>query len=226
MKLHVLVPFVAATVFAACQSAGEDDEDVLEINRVLVIGNSITYHPIAPDIGWHADWGMAASARENDFCSLLEASLLADFPELAFMRENVYPFERHYDDLDFEQYAYLKEFAADLLVIRLGENVNTDKLEGWNFSERLQAFTDYLTGETGARIIVTTTFWENAVVNEQLLHAAGVEGWETVSLSHLGEDEQYMAIGAFENPDVARHPNDKGMRAIANLILQSILARG
>ena len=38
--------------------------------RVLIYGNSIALHGRAPKIGWHGDWGMAASAlafpaREN-----------------------------------------------------------------------------------------------------------------------------------------------------------------
>ena len=37
-----------------------------EIN-VLFLGNSITRHAPAPEIGWDFDWGMSASAEEKDY---------------------------------------------------------------------------------------------------------------------------------------------------------------
>ena len=35
--------------------------------NVLFLGNSITRHAPAEDIGWPYDWGMSASKEENDY---------------------------------------------------------------------------------------------------------------------------------------------------------------
>jgi len=39
--------------------------------KILIVGNSITRHGVLPSIGWYHDFGMAASAEENDYVHLL-----------------------------------------------------------------------------------------------------------------------------------------------------------
>ena len=41
--------------------------------RVLFVGNSITLHSARPEIGWHGDWGMAASDAAHDYLHLVMA---------------------------------------------------------------------------------------------------------------------------------------------------------
>lgn len=43
--------------------------------RVVCLGNSITRHACRPEVGWYADWGMAASDSTKDYCHVLEHRL-------------------------------------------------------------------------------------------------------------------------------------------------------
>ena len=43
--------------------------------RILFLGNSITLHETKPEIGWNHNWGMAASAEENDYVHIVLSEL-------------------------------------------------------------------------------------------------------------------------------------------------------
>lgn len=202
-------------------SCGEADEP-LSNKKILVIGNSITIHPPDASIGWNANWGMAASDPDHDYFSLLKSALQNHTSDLTMIRKNVYPFERGFETVDFNQYAYLKEFEANIIIIRLGENIIDTEISAWNLAEAIEDFAFYL-GEEDTKFIVTTTFWPRPFVNEQLEHAANKNRWKVVDISDLGSDSENMAIGQFENDAVSSHPNDRGMHAISAALYKAIL---
>src|SRR5690606_9399584 len=211
---------VVGIMAMSCQS--REDLEEKKIPRVLIIGNSITYHPPDASIGWNANWGMAARRPDLDYVSVLTDLLRNKHPLVEVKRENVYPFERGYDDFSFSTYAYLRDFRPDFLIVRLGENVDEEKLGEDAFKKALQDFVMHLSEGRKVDIIVTTTFWQNAPVSQQLIAAGAESGWRIVHLSYLGQDDQYMAIGQFENDAASRHPNDLGMREIATLIWEAL----
>lgn len=210
-SLFLVVGIMAMAM--SCQS--REDLEEKKVSRVLIIGNSITYHPPDTSIGWNANWGMAASRPDQDYVSVLTDLLRNKHPLVEVKRENVYPFERGYDDFSFSTYAYLRDFCPDFLIVRLGENVDEEKLGEDAFKRALQDFVMYLSEGT-------TTFWQNAPVSQQLIAAGAESAWRIVHLSHLGQDDQYMAIGQFENDAVSRHPNDVGMKEIAVRIWEAL----
>lgn len=207
-------------LFFSCHK--EDKPLASPPSKVLVIGNSITYAPPAPEIGWDNGWGMAASAADKDYFSVLSNFLMTLNPEMEIVRENVYPFERFFETLDFTDYEYLKAVKPELLIIRLGENVNTADVEGYNFGRSLIDFANYLSDNGQTKVLITTTFWKNPVINSQIKWVAENQGWTLVDISHLSVNDENMALGEYEVEGVARHPSDKGMEAIANMIWASI----
>ena len=64
--------------------------------RILFLGNSITLHEIKPSIGWHNNWGMAASAEENDFVHIVLNSLKEKYGKISYCIANVSKWERNY----------------------------------------------------------------------------------------------------------------------------------
>jgi len=220
MKVRITLFFAITISLISCQP--EEGLEETALNKVLIIGNSITYHPPDFSIGWDANWGMAASRPELDYVSLLTDLLTKKYPSIEVVRENVYPFERNYDNMGWDAYSHLRDFEPDVLIVRLGENVDAERFEGDNFKNSLHAFVAYLTGAREVNVVVTTTFWENVPVTEQLVKAGEESGWTIVNLYDLGQDDRYMAIGRFENAAVSRHPNDLGMEEIAKRIWDAL----
>ena len=92
--------------------------------RVVFIGNSITLHSPAPQIGWHYNWGMAASAPEKDYVHLVIQGIEAETGRKVDARVRcLADFERGFRNYDFSKDQDLIDFNPDYLIIALGENV-------------------------------------------------------------------------------------------------------
>jgi FMN phosphatase YigB (HAD superfamily) len=62
--------------------------------RVLFIGNSITRHEPAPDIGWYGSWGMAASCEKNDYAHVIISKFEEAGLPIEYKIKNIADFER------------------------------------------------------------------------------------------------------------------------------------
>lgn len=161
---------------------------------------------------------MAASSASKDYFSLLEDLVRSKKPDAVLLRENVFPFERGFESFDFTFYDHLKDFEPDILIVRFGENIDSESIEGNNLAKSIRDFVDFLAAGREMQVVVTTTFWPNEIVNQQLILSAESNKWELVRLSDLGSLEENMAIGLFSHEGVARHPGDLGMERIAGRI--------
>ena len=188
--------------------------------KVLFVGNSITRHGINHDIGWHWDWGMAASAKEKDYVHRAIAKLEAKYGAIDACIAQASPWEVNYTEsvaLLEEKYAEVRDFSADIVVIRIGENMPKGCAPACK-----EQFTDmirFFASNKNAKVVVTDSFWRNDPRDNMIREITEENGYIFCHICDLELDEANMAIGLFEHKGVAHHPSDLGMERIAERIV-------
>lgn len=188
------------------------------MSKLLFVGNSITRHGPAPDIGWTGDWGMSASAQDKDYGHLLLQKAGTIKPDSSGLFINVADFERGFWDFDLAQYQDALDFQADIIVMRLIENTDRSSLLPHDFAAHYRRMIDYFNPTGQARVICTGSFWEDELGSGIIRDVCSQSGYPYIDLSGLWHDDSQMALGLFKHEGVARHPSDKGMQSIADLI--------
>ena len=112
-----------------------------------------------------------------------------------------------------DKYQEDREFQADIVVFRLGENVA--EADRPYFKEPLKQFIEYIC-PTG-KVVYTTCFWENPII-DQAIQAVALERGEICINGCFSKEEKNMALGQFAHGGVAMHPSDAGMEEIAKAI--------
>jgi lysophospholipase L1-like esterase len=196
----------------------------LHVSKVLFLGNSLTLHGPAPQIGWTGNWGMAATAREKDFVHrLLDRITQTAGGEPRVMIRNIADFERGLDT--FKVRETLKQelaFKPDLIIIAIGENAATPKTDAAR-TQFATAFANLLAEskqDNQPTIIVRSQFWQDAE-KDQLLQKASTDAKAIfLDVSKLGQDPANFARAErqIEHAGVAAHPGDKGMQALADAL--------
>ncbi|NUQ65247.1 MAG: SGNH/GDSL hydrolase family protein [Pirellulales bacterium] len=226
--IAMLATLVLGMLSTVAEAATPDAAPATRFQKVLFLGNSITLHGPAPNIGWVGNWGMAASAADKDFVHIVTRSL-AKTPGAApeTMVKNIATFERQYASYDIPQ--SLKDavaFQADLLIVAIGENVpglKSDE-EKSQFAASVEKLLQQVRGERRPTIIVRSSFWPNQAKDEALRQACRQVGGTFVDISGLSKDESNYARSErdFQHAGVAAHPGDRGMQAIADAILKAL----
>ena len=188
--------------------------------KILYLGNSITLHGINHDIGWHGEWGMAASAPENDYVHVLNRLIGEQTGEpVESIVRNIADFERMPDTFEPETYADLRDWNPDILILRICENTPDDKIGA--FGEAYLRLIRYFRRD-GLRIFAVGGFWKHDRREACIRMAEAIPGVQYVSLQHL-HSADYQAIGQFGHAGVAAHPSDRGMEGIAQVIYAAYL---
>ena len=214
---------------AATAQVGEKDRISAETRggglKILFVGNSITKHAPKPEIGWHGNWGMAASCEEKDYVHVAVDLLKHRLGAVDYMLVNAADWERNYwDEQALEQYREARDFEADVVVIRLGENTWSvrDRLDEIDYYPHFDRMVRYFASNENAKVIVTDLFWHKEKIDNVIRRVATDNGYTLIGLNDLGDADENMAIGEYEHHGVSIHPNDTGMERIAKRIVDAI----
>ena len=196
------------------------DENAL---KVLFVGNSITLHAPKPEIGWNGNWGMAASKKENDYVHLVVQGLEEKFGPINYCIAQGAAWERDYPrgkEILEKYYEDAKGFNADVVIIRIGENILNSMLQEVDCKPHFEDMIRFFASNPLAKVIVTDNFWRKELLDNILKEIAEEKGYIFCQLHDLQDDEKTMAIGQFEHKGVSIHPSDYGMECIAKRILK------
>lgn len=191
---------------------------------VLFVGNSITYHEIKPDIGWHKQNGMAASDLDHDYVHLVLKALREKEPSTAAIVLNGGNWE-----VDFVNESkkdtivkVVKQYKPTISVFRLGENSSKPIREGLADPTNYYKTLIKEVADNSGHTIVTSLFWEYPLLDNILKSGAEESNADFVFIGDLGYEDENKAIGLYEHPGIQGHPGDLGMERIAERILKVI----
>jgi hypothetical protein len=120
-------------------------------------------------------------------------------------------------------------FDPDLIVLAIGENtpaLDTAKAKA-QFKAGVMSLLRCAMAKRHPLVVVRSCFWANPAKDEVLNEAAAEAGAIYVDAGPLGRDPANAARSerSFNHAGVAGHPGDKGMKALADTIVQAILQR-
>lgn len=192
--------------------------------RIMFVGNSITLHGIKEDIGWHNEWGMAASAKEKDYVHRMIDMISEISEDCAFCICQVAVWEQEYKNGTsvYDLFKDARDFQADIIIMRFVENCPARDYDSKVFKKELNSFLNYLSFKSETNIIMSTGFWHHPA-DETIVEYANERNLPLVELGDLGERDEMKAVGCFEHVGVANHPGDLGMKEIAERLFNKIV---
>lgn len=215
-QLGAAVGFDANPVPAIGQNAADVKGDANSSRpRVLIIGNSITRHGPRPEIGWTNNFGMAATSIEKDFAHLLAKNVKSMHPYASFALANVAAtFERRFQSgIDLERdFGWMRDWKPDAVVLFFGANVphEYERAPDGRFGQELEKLRNYLADGKRTKFLFVEGFYSRPVLDGEKRALARKYGDVWVPLADIRARNDVR--GRFN------HPNDNGMRLIADRI--------
>lgn len=209
--------------------------------KILIIGNSLSFHGIAKEIGWNQISGMAASSREKDYVHLLFKKIEKKLFDrnICIRISNFAAFERNPASFEGQSIDALVNFKPDIIIFQLGENVRIGEQDvPLMFEDKYIELINCFKKPINPLIICTTPFFPSLQKNKVIEKVALLTNSYLVDLSHLPllESENYAKNERNYTGDktvwkvdgIGIHPGDVGMENIAQqlfIIINASISR-
>lgn len=198
-----------------------------KIGTLMVVGNSIAWHPPRADIGWKGNWGMAATSQDKDYAHQLHKHLCKHQPDPE-------------PKLDVQNYIVrslttnpkltkqITSSKADVVVIQIGDNIAAKDATEKNVTLPLISFVRELkkTNPT-AKVFIASTYGDSPKVDSLLKKAQVQSKSHWISLKGIIHDARNRAgsEGHFTHSGVNWHPGDHGMKTIADTMWRQMKSK-
>ncbi len=189
-----------------------------KVIKILILGNSLSYHLSVEDSEWDHASGMAASDINSDYVHLLMTDISkAKNVSIVFKVINLVDFERNYKTYDLKKISTFVNFQPDITLFQLGDNA---RLESTEDIESFSSYYQKLVSLFGSsKRIIATTYFPSKNKNKAIESVARSTNSFVVDLSHLTLlDKANFAKSEknYSNKSIGMHPGNIGMRNIAN----------
>jgi len=192
-------------------------------NRILILGNSITYKVPAPQLGWNGSWGMAASSPEKDYVHILTRKIKSKDSYATVVAGSVGTFERNFwKPLDTAYLAKYKAGNPNIIILKIGENTPDSLAVKDSLGKNLVKLIKYLSPNDKTKVCLSGCFWPKHNVDRIIEETCRENNWTFVSNAGLYNDATNASHERFADKGVGNHPSDKGMNAIAIRIWSKI----
>jgi hypothetical protein len=228
IKLLFIVPMVFATMFTCSQSVNNVIfiKKISNLNnlKILILGNSITG---APELGksWTEGWGMAASSSQMDYVHILYNYIqdsIKSGPQM--ITYNLAGYERNFPSYDFSEFDTLKQFNADLIIFRIGDNINPYMAINSYLWEKYDSLLQYFAQNQQQVLLCTSSWYSNKTVDAIMRSVCKKNNISFIDISNLIIDKTNQASSErdINNSGIGSHPGDRGMKKIADILWENI----
>jgi hypothetical protein len=180
-------------------------------DSLVVIGNSLTVHPIDASLNWTHVSGMAASDEAHDYAHVVGTTL--GLPVTAY---NIGALERDGSRTDLVQASTAMVNSRTDVVVQIGENAPVGGSP--EFTAIYGQLLDAVVARHPHSLACLSSYWDDPIKDAAKKTSCEAHGGTFVNL--IGIYAAHLdTIPTGENPAISAHPHDPSMAAIAAKIV-------